>query len=165
MKKISFAVLALAAVFAGTAFSQTDSLSEPDASNIGNDSARQALREVSVDRFEREGSWNVHISSDNGVITGRLFEGSPAAKEELNDSGNQQIEDTKVLGVKVEFFRRGVNSFYITAARPIPIEGVTKTVSIWACGRNMGHQLWLLVQDYNGNNFEIKRQFGKIPKI
>ena len=128
MKKISFAVLALAAVFAGTAFSQTDS-------------------------FEREGSWNVHISSDNGVITGRLFEGSPAAKEELNDSGNQQIEDTKVLGVKVEFFRRGVNSFYITAARPIPIEGVTKTVSIWACGRNMGHQLWLLVQDYNGNNF------------
>ena len=38
MKKISFAVLALAAVFAGTAFSQTDSLSEPDASNIGNDS-------------------------------------------------------------------------------------------------------------------------------
>ena len=99
MKKISFAVLALAAVFAGTAFSQTDSLSEPDASNIGNDSARQALREVSVDRFEREGSWNVHISSDNGVITGRLFEGSPAAKEELNDSGNQQIEDTKVLGV------------------------------------------------------------------
>ena len=50
MKKISFAVLALAAVFAGTAFSQTDSLSEPDASNIGNDSARQALREVSVDR-------------------------------------------------------------------------------------------------------------------
>ena len=155
MKKISFAVLALAAVFAGTAFSQTDSLSEPDASNIGNDSARQALREVSVDRFEREGSWNVHISSDNGVITGRLFEGSPAAKEELNDSGNQQIEDTKVLGVKVEFFRRGVNSFYITAARPIPIEGVTKTVSIWACGRNMGHQLWLLVQDYNGNNFEI----------
>ena len=155
MKKISFAVLALAAVFAGTAFSQTDSLSEPDASNIGNDSARQALREVSVDRFEREGSWNVHISSDNGVITGRLFEGSPAAKEELNDSGNQQIEDTKVLGVKVEFFRRGINSFYITAARPIPIEGVTKTVSVWACGRNMGHQLWLLVQDYNGNNFEI----------
>ena len=155
MKKISFAVLALAAVFAGTAFSQTDSLSEPDASNIGNDSARQALREVSVDRFEREGSWNVHISSDNGVITGRLFEGSPAAKEELNDSGNQQIEDTKVLGVKVEFFRRGVNSFYITAQRPIAIEGVTKTVSVWVCGRNQGHDMYLLVEDYFGRNYEL----------
>ncbi|MBS7240775.1 flagellar filament outer layer protein FlaA [Treponema sp.] len=155
MKKIQYAIMALAVAFAGSAFAQTSSLSEPDASNIGNDSARQALREVSVERFEREGSWNVHISPDYGVIQGRLFEGSPAAKEELNDKDNQQIEDTKVLGVKVEFFRRGVNSFYVTSARPIPIEGVTKTVSVWACGRNMGHQLWLLVQDYNGHNFEI----------
>ena len=155
MKKIQYAIMALTVAFAGSVFAQTSSLSEPDASNIGNDSARQALREVSVERFEREGSWNVHISPDYGVIQGRLFEGSPAAKEELNDKDNQQIEDTKVLGVKVEFFRRGINSFYITSARPIPIEGVTKTVSVWACGRNMGHQLWLLVQDYNGNNFEI----------
>ena len=136
-------------------FAQTDSLSEPDASNIGNDSAKQALREVSVDRFEREGSWNVHISPDYGVISGHLFDGSPLAKEPLEDADNQEMEDTKVFGVKTEFFRRGVNSFYITAARPIPIEGVTKTVSVWVCGRNMGHQMWLLVQDYNGNNFEI----------
>ncbi|MCR5080394.1 MAG: flagellar filament outer layer protein FlaA [Treponema sp.] len=155
MKKIRFAILTLSVVFAGSLFAQTESLSEPDASNIGNDSARQALREVSVERFEREGSWNVHISPDYGVINGRLFDGSPLAKEELNDANNQQVEDTKVLGVKVEFFRRGVNSFYITSARPIPIEGVTKTVSIWVCGRNMGHQMWLLVQDYNGHNFEI----------
>ena len=154
MKKISFAILTLSVFFAVSVFAQTDSLSDPDASNIGNDSARQALREVSVERFEREGSWNVHISPDYGVISGRLFDGSPAAKE-LNDPNNKQAEDTKVLGVKVEFFRRGKNEFYITSARPIPIEGVTKTVSVWACGRNMGHQLWLLVQDYNGNNFEI----------
>ena len=125
MKKIQYAIMALTVAFAGSVFAQTSSLSEPDASNIGNDSARQALREVSVERFEREGSWNVHISPDYGVIQGRLFEGSPAAKEELNDKDNQQIEDTKVLGVKVEFFRRGINSFYITSARPIPIEGVT----------------------------------------
>ena len=155
MKMISFAILTLSVFFAASVFAQTDSLSDPDASNIGNDSARQALREVSVERFEREGSWNVHISPDYGVISGRLFDGSPAAKEELNDPNNKQAEDTKVLGVKVEFFRRGKNEFYITSARPIPIEGVTKTVSVWACGRNMGHQLWLLVQDYNGNNFEI----------
>ena len=66
MKKIQYAIMALAVAFAGTAFAQTSSLSEPDASNIGNDSARQALREVSVERFEREGSWNVHISPDYG---------------------------------------------------------------------------------------------------
>lgn len=155
MKKLHFAVIAALILSGASVFAQTDSLSEPDASNIGNDSAKQALREVSVDRFEREGSWNVHISPDYGVISGRLFDGSPLAKEPLEDADNQEMEDTKVFGVKTEFFRRGVNSFYITAARPIPIEGVTKTVSVWVCGRNMGHQMWLLVQDYNGNNFEI----------
>ncbi|MBE6353513.1 flagellar filament outer layer protein FlaA [Treponema sp.] len=159
MKKIIIAFMALSLV-SGLAFAQSDSrgstsLSDPDASNIGNDSARQALREVSVERFEREGSWNVHMSPDYGVISGRLFEGSPLAKEPLNDADNQEMEDSKVFGVKVEFFKRGINSFYITSARPIPIEGVTKTVSVWVCGRNMGHQLWLLVQDYNGNSFEI----------
>ena len=152
MKKIIVAFMALAVATAG-AFAQ--SLSDPDASNIGNDSARQALREVSVDRFEREGSWSVHISSDYGVISGRLFEGGPAAKDPLDDAGSQELEDTRVFGVKTEFFRRGVNSFYIKAARPIAIEGITKTVSVWVCGRNMGHDLWLLVQDYNGHNFEI----------
>lgn len=161
MKKFGFAILALALISSVYVFAQSSdstgntSITDPDASEIGNDSARQALREVSVDRFEREGFWNVHISPDYGVISGRLFDGSPLAKEPLDDADNQEQEDTKVLGVKTEFFRRGVNSFYITAARPIPIEGITKTVSVWACGRNMGHQLWILVQDYNGNNFEI----------
>ncbi|MFA6937067.1 MAG: flagellar filament outer layer protein FlaA [Treponema sp.] len=155
MKKIYFVLFVAALVATGTLFAQTQSRSEPDASQIGNDSAKQALKEVSVDRFEREGFWNVHISSDYGVISGRLFDGSPAAKEPLEDADNKQIEDTKVFGVKTEFFRRGVNSFYITAERPIPIEGITKTVSVWVCGRNMGHDMWLLVQDYNGNNFEI----------
>ena len=68
---------------------------------------------------------------------------------------NDGVSDERVLGVKVEFFRRGVNSFYITAARPIPIEGITKTVSVWVAGRNQGHSMYLLVQDYFGNNFEI----------
>ena len=131
MKKLHFAVMAALILSGASVFAQTDSLSEPDASNIGNDSAKQALREVSVDRFEREGSWNVHISPDYGVISGRLFDGSPLAKEPLEDADNQEMEDTKVFGVKTEFFRRGVNSFYITAARPIPIADV-----IWVtrCG-------------------------------
>lgn len=155
MKKIFAAVLTAALLAGGFAFAQSSSITDPDASTIGNDSARQALREVSVDRFEREGAWNVHISPDNGVITGRLFEGSPLAKEPLNDPNNTEEDDSHVLGVKVEFFRRGINSFYVTNYRPIPIEGITKTVSVWVCGRNMGHDIYLLVQDYNGNDFEI----------
>ena len=155
MKKLSIAILAVAVIAAGTLFAQNASITDPDASKIGNDSAKQALKEVSADRFEHDGFWNVHISPDYGIISGRLFDGSPAAKEPLGDDKDADSADTHVLGVKVEFFRRGINSFYITAERPIPIEGITKTVSVWACGRNMGHNLWLLVQDYNGHNFEI----------
>jgi len=150
MKKLLTAVFALSVT--GLMFAQ-ESLSSPDPTVIGNDSARQALKEVSVDRFELEGGWNAAISPDNGVISARLFDGSPAAKEPLK--GDEQAVDTKVLGVKVEFFHRGINSFYIRSARPIPIEGVTKTLSLWVAGRNMDHSLYALVQDYYGNNFEL----------
>ncbi len=129
------------------------SLAAPDPTVIGNDSAAQALREVSVDRFELEGSWNAHISPDDGVISCRILSGSPLAKEPLK--GEEDFEDSKVLGVKVEFFHRGLDSFFIKSARPIPIEGITKTLSLWVAGRNMDHTMYVLVQDYNGNNFEL----------
>lgn len=185
MKKIVFGIFICLCTAIGLGFAQegvSSSLSDPDPTIIGVDSAKQALREVSVDLFEREGSWNVHISPDNGVISARLFDGSPAGKEALpadaqpasastqeqsttveeegavaEEEGTEESSavDTKVLGVKVEFFHRGLNSFFVKAARPIPIEGVTKTVSVWVAGRNMDHDLILLVQDYFGNNFEI----------
>ena len=73
MKRV-IAVLMVVATF-GMAFAQngTTSLTDPDPTIIGADSAKQALREISVDLFEREGSWNARISSDNGVVTSRLF--------------------------------------------------------------------------------------------
>ncbi|MDY3756092.1 MAG: flagellar filament outer layer protein FlaA [Treponema sp.] len=152
MKRV-IVVLMVLATFGMVFAQQGTSLTDPDPTIIGADSAKQALREVSVDLFEREGSWNARISSDNGVISSRLFDGSPASKEPMAE--NEGVTDERVLGVKVEFFRRGINSFYVTAARPIPIEGITKTVSVWVTGRNQGHNLYLLVQDYFGNNFEI----------
>ena len=154
MKKVLFAVLA-ASVFTFAVSAQNSLVDEPNPETIGNESAMQALHEISLDKFEREGSWNVHISPDYGVITSRLFEGSPAMKDPLKEDESKENEDTQVLGVKVEFFKRGINSFYITSQRPIPIEGVTKTVSVWVCGRNMGHELYLLVEDYFGRNYEL----------
>lgn len=151
MKKL-VTILVISCLF-GAAFAQNSSLSAPDPTTVGNDSARQSLREVSVDLFEREGSWNASISPDNGIISTRLFTGSPLGKQPLEE--NADVEDSKVLGVKAEFFRRGINSFYITAARPLPVEGITKTVSVWVAGRNQPHDLYLLVQDYFGNNFEL----------
>ena len=154
MKKVLFAVLA-ASVFTFAVSAQNSLVEDPNPETIGNESAMQALHEISLDKFEREGSWGVHISPDYGVITGRLFEGSPAMKDPLKEDEGKENEDTQVLGVKVEFFKRGINSFYITSQRPIPIEGVTKTVSVWVCGRNMGHELYLLVEDYFGRNYEL----------
>lgn len=154
MKKlITFSVLAVLA--AGLTFAQTSSLQEPNPETVGADSAMSALREVSIDKFEREGSWNVHISSDDGVITSRLFEGNPAMKDPLPEDEGKENEDTQVLGVRVDFFRRGKNSFTIKSGRPLAIEGVTKTISLWVCGRNQDHDLWVLVQDYFGSNFEL----------
>lgn len=154
MKKVLFAVIA-ASVFTFAVSAQNSLVEDPNPETIGNESAMQALHEISLDKFEREGSWGVHISPDYGVITGRLFEGNPAMKDPLKEDEGKENEDTQVLGVKVEFFKRGINSFYITSQRPIPIEGVTKTVSVWVCGRNMGHELYLLVEDYFGRNYEL----------
>ena len=154
MKKVLFAVIA-ASVFTFAVSAQNSLVEDPNPETIGNESAMQALHEISLDKFEREGFWGVHISPDYGVITGRLFEGSPAMKDPLKEDEGKENEDTQVLGVKVEFFKRGINSFYITSQRPIPIEGVTKTVSVWVCGRNMGHELYLLVEDYFGRNYEL----------
>lgn len=151
MKKFLLSVLVATAACA--VFAQNSLVEEPNPETVGNDSAMQALREISLDKFERDGSWFVHMSPDYGVIAARNFEGSPAMKEPLK--GEEEVEDTQVLGVKVEFFRRGVNSFYINAQRPIAIEGVTKTVSVWVCGRNQGHDMFLLVEDYFGRNYEL----------
>lgn len=151
MKKFLLSVLVAAAACA--VFAQNSLVEEPNPETVGNDSAMQALREISLDKFERDGSWFVHMSPDYGVIAARNFEGSPAMKEPLK--GEEEVEDTQVLGVKVEFFRRGVNFFYINAQRPIAIEGVTKTVSVWVCGRNQGHDMFLLVEDYFGRNYEL----------
>lgn len=154
MKKL-LALGVLAVLAAGVIFAQNSSLQDPNPENVGADSAESALREVSVDKFEREGSWNVHISSDDGTIAGRLFQGSPAMKEALPEDEGKESEDTQVFGVRVDFFRRGKNSFTITSGRPIAIEGTTKTISVWVCGRNQDHDLYVLVQDYFGHNFEL----------
>ena len=154
MKKL-LSLSILAVIAAGFVFAQNSSLQEPNPETIGADSAMSALREVSIDKFEREGSWNVHISPDDGTIAGRLFEGNPSMKEMLPEDVESNAEDSMVFGVRVDFFKRGKNSFTIMAGRPLPVEGVAKTVSVWVCGRNQDHDMYLLVQDYFGHNFEL----------
>jgi hypothetical protein len=130
-------------------------IGDPDAYEMDIDTAQQQLKEVSVDKFEYEGFWSSHMSSDEGYTVSRLFSGGPSSKEPIPDEEGMNIPDKYVLGTRVDFLRRGYNSFTIRPARPIPIEGITKTVSLWVAGRNFNHDLVLLIQDYFGRNYEI----------
>jgi hypothetical protein len=156
MKK--FLIIALFLLIAGSLFAQQPQkpeLGSPDAERLGIDSAQQMLKEVSVDKFEHDGFWRSTMSSDEGYTTTRLFSGSPLAKEALPDEEGKNIPDKYVLGTRVDFLRRGHNSFTIYPTRPIPIEGITKTVSLWVAGRNFNHELVLLLQDFFGRNYEF----------
>jgi hypothetical protein len=181
MKKAIIVLLALAAaatlVFAQTApaasagtapaastgspAAQKADVGTPDAEKIGIDTAQTELKEVSVDQFEEAGFWDAAISSDEGVATSRLFAGRPSgsAAEPVADprykGTDPQITPKFVLGVKTEFYSRGYNEIYVLAKRPIPIEGITKTITVWVAGRNYNHMLFVELKDFFGNSFEL----------
>jgi hypothetical protein len=157
MKKLTLIVVIL--FVAGSVFSQqrpgAEEVGTPNAEMLGIDAAQQELKEVSVDRFEYDGFWRSTMSSDDGYTLTRLFLGGPAAKQDIPDEEGMNIPDQQVLGTRVDFLRRGYSSFRIYPIRPIPIEGITKTVSVWVVGRNFNHELYLLIQDYFGRDYEL----------
>ena len=152
MKRVFIVILALS--ITGVLFAQAE-IGAVDPFRLGVDTAQQNLKEVSVDRFEREGFWRSHMSSDTGLITSRLFVGGPLGKDPIPDELGMNIPDSHVLGARVDFIRRGHTSFTLTPIRPIPIEGITKSVSVWAAGRNYNHRLVLLLEDFFGRPFEL----------
>jgi hypothetical protein len=152
MKK--FLIIAVLLLAAGFLYAQ-QGIGSPDPERIGIETAQMQLMEVSVDKFEHDGFWRSHISPDFGHATSRLFYGSPAGKVPIPEEEGLDIQDIYVLGTRVDFIRRGHSSLFIHPTRPIPIEGITKTVSVWVAGRNFNHSLVLLVQDFFGRNYEF----------
>ncbi|MCL2006701.1 MAG: flagellar filament outer layer protein FlaA [Treponema sp.] len=122
---------------------------------LGIDSAQQFLKEISIDRFERDGFWLSSMSSDDGYATSRLFLGSPLGKQTIPDEEGLNIPDVHVLGTRVDFLRRGYSHAFIRPVRPLHVEGIVKTVSVWAVGRNYDHSLVLLLEDFFGRPFEL----------
>jgi hypothetical protein len=122
---------------------------------LGIDTAQQQLKEISVDKFENEGYWLSSISSDVGYTVSRLFSGGPTGKEPIEEEEGMEIPDRYVLGTRVDFLHRGHSSFTVYPVRPIPIEGITKTISVWVAGRNFNHTLNILLQDYFGRSYEL----------
>ena len=143
--------LVTAAVFAQRAAE----VGAPNADSLGIDAAQQYLKEVSIEKFERDGFWTSTMSPDDGFTTTRLFVGSPAGKRVIPEEEGLNIQDKYVLGTRVDFLHRGFTSITVYPLRPIPIEGITKTVSIWVAGRNYNHELVLLIQDFFGRPFEL----------
>jgi hypothetical protein len=154
MKRLFVFVLILS-VAAGVFAQQRAEIGAPDVERLGIDSAQQYLKEVSVDKFEREGFWRSAMSPDDGYVTTRLFSGGPLGKQPIPDEEGLNVQDRYVLGTRVDFIHRGYTHFTVTPIRPIPIEGITKTVSVWVVGRNYNHSLVLLLEDFFGRPFEL----------
>lgn len=154
MKRYLF--VALLFLLAGFMFAQQQrEIGDPDPERIGIDAAQQKLKEVSVDKFENDGYWRVSMSSDEGFTTARLFEGSPLSKTPIPEEEGMNIPDKYVLGARIDFIRRGYNTFTIYPLRPIPIEGITKTISVWVAGRNFNHELKIMIKDFFGRDYEL----------
>ena len=156
IRSVLFILLILSLVSVGI-FAQSEATGEPAAEEIGVDTAQQLLKEVSVTRFETAGYWDARIPIDQGLISLRRFNGGPDGKEPIpgEEEAGIEAQDDYVLGAKVEFFKRGFNSFAIFPVKPLPIEGITKTISMWVVGRNYNHTLNLMLEDHFGNRAEI----------
>ncbi len=159
-KTLTIALVLLVMFFStGLLFGQTvtGNPGEPDPAAIGVDTAQQKLKEVSISKFEDAGYWNASMSKDEGLVTLRRLAGGAVDKEPIPDEEAAGIEesDVNVLGIKVEFFKRGNSQFSLAPVRPIPVEGIAKTISMWVVGRNSPHMLKLLISDNFGNRAEV----------
>ena len=63
--------------------------------------------------------------------------------------------DENVLGAKVDFYRRGPHELMVSPVKPIQIEGLAKTLSVWVVGRNYNHVLKIIISDYFGQKKEL----------
>lgn len=135
----------------------TQDVGAADPSLIGVDKAQQELKEISISKFEDDGFWKGEMMRDDGFITLRRFEGSPADKKPIAGETQAQLaeQDKYVLGAKIEHLHRAVTSFSISPTAPLPIPGITKTISVWVVGRNVKHQLYVLIADHFGNRAKI----------
>lgn len=160
MKKIIIITLSLLFLLTSLSFAQSEG--GPDSENIGVDSAQQRLIELSVTKFEDVAYWKCTMPLDDGFIQIRRFSGGPLDKEAIVGEEDSKVQegDKYVLGTKVQYIKRNLGSFAVFPVKPLPIEGITKTLSVWVVGRNYNHSLKILIRDYFGRTQAIS--FGKL---
>jgi len=148
MRKTVFIVIIMGAAF-GALFAQTGT--DPGAAVAI--TAQQRLKEVSVSKMEDAGFWYGVFPADNGIVEIQAFTGGSDDKVAIEDEEASGIDepDEKVVGMKVSFYHRGIVNFTLKPIRPLPIEGLAKTISVWVAGRNADHRLEMLISDQTGN--------------
>lgn len=127
-------------------------------------------QEIPLDRFENVALWQASISSDFGIAVHRRLKGGVSARRpdwqpiELPQNADDRIvglldasTDTgeNVLGVRVDYLKRGFTSIFVEAVRPIPVTGNIKQLSVWVVGRNQNHEMSLIVRDIDGLTKEV----------
>lgn len=124
--------------------------------------ANSQITEVRLDGFEDASFWNVSMPSEEGIISRQSRIGNPAEinSDEWKERDEKYgIPDTyakeKVFGVKVEYMKRGYHSFSITPVKPIIVEGIAQSITVWVAGRNYSHTLKFLIEDFYGNTREL----------
>jgi len=111
------------------------------------------LREILVEGFAPGSApWQVEIPPEDGSAQARLFGGTSdgASSEMPSDSPRPGM-----LGLRVDFQRRGSSSLLIGPSRPIPIEGECRSLSVRVLGRSFRHVAYLVVLDYYGRSFDL----------
>jgi hypothetical protein len=138
-------------------FAQEREPGEPNPNYIGTDSAQQKLKEISVAKFEDPAFFYTAMSRDQGFVITRRLPGNPLDKKPIEDEQTLGIneEDKYVIGLKVHYDRRGVNAFAVMPVKPLPIPGITKTISVWVAGRNNEHVLNIMLLDFYNNPQEL----------
>ena len=143
-------VVALLVVSSWFIFSQ-------DQSPSGKDPVNSFVVEVRLSGFEDASLWDIAMSPDEGVISKATLKGAP---KDLTDEDGPMIkrdkqfgipntyDKEKVLGIKVQYLRRGYNVFSIKPVKPIAIEGICESISVWIAGRNYKHTLKIIVKDF-----------------
>ena len=99
--------------------------------------ANSQITEVRLDGFEDASFWKVAMPLEQGVISRQSRVGRPS--DISSDAWNERDErygipnvyaKEKVLGVKVEYMKRGHHWFSLKPQKPIMIEGILNFLAI-----------------------------------
>lgn len=161
MKKLIYILIFILVCIPGFSQSTNRDVNNVDPEGYGNTTAQVNLQDITINKFEDAAFWYATMPIDQGFIAVRKLPGFPVERETLDaDRVNNETDlglalGGYALGVKVQYNRRGMNYFYVYPLKPLAIEGICKTLSVWVVGRNFNHILKVLLGDYYGNEMEL----------